>query len=241
MDIKEFTSAISQIAEEKGIPSEKVIETIEMAIAAAYKKDYGEKGQVIRAKLDSESGEVKFWQVKLVVNASMIFSEEELEKMKEKKIEEGPSFERAEEGKEKVRFNPERHIMLNEAKKIKPKIKAGEELEILLETHKDYGRIAAQTAKQVILQRIREAERETILSEFKAKEGEIVSGIVQRVEGGNVFLDIGKTVGILPREEQVQGEFYRMGQRLKVYLLKVEDSSKGSGDFSIKSLSQNNF
>jgi N utilization substance protein A len=244
MDLKEFTSAISQIAEEKGIPSEKVIETIEMAIAAAYKKDYGEKGQVIKAKLDSESGDVKFWQVKLVVNSSMIFSEEELEKMKAlssdlsteakwakaealTKEREKPVSAETSADKEKVRFNPERHIMLNEAKKIKPKIKAGEELEILLETHKDYGRIAAQTAKQVILQRIREAERETILSEFKAKEEEIVSGIVQRVEGGNIFLDIGKTVGVLPREEQVPGEFYRVGQRLKVYLLKVEDSPKG--------------
>jgi N utilization substance protein A len=221
MDIKEFTSAIAQIAEEKGIPFVRVIETIEMAIAAAYKKDYGEKGQVIRAKLDAESGEVKFWQVKLVVDESMIFSEEELEKLKEKRVE------IPEEGEKKVRFNPERHLMLNEAKKIKPKIKVGEELEIPLETHKDYGRIAAQTAKQVILQRIREAERETILSEFKSKEGEIVSGIVQRIEGGNVFLDVGKTIGVLPREEQVPGEFYRIGQRLKVFLLKAEDSPKG--------------
>jgi len=143
MDIKSFTSAIAQIAEEKGISSEKVLEGIEMAIAAAYKKDYGKKGQVIKAKLDSESGEVKFWQAKLVVDEKMIYSEEELEKLKEKKVKE----EETEEAGKRVRFNPEKHIMLKEAKKIKPKIKAGEELEITLRAQKDYGRIAAQTAK----------------------------------------------------------------------------------------------
>lgn len=95
--------------------------------------------------------------------------------------------EELEEGKEKVRFNPEKHIMLEEAKKLKPKIKVGEELEIDLEPQKDYGRIAAQTAKQVIIQKIREAERESIFQEYKSKEGEILSGIVQRIEGRNVF------------------------------------------------------
>ena len=227
MDIKSFTSAIAQIAEEKGISSEKVLEGIEMAIAAAYKKDYGEKGQTIKAKLDSESGEVKFWQVKVVVDEKMIYSEEELEELKEKKVREEPSFAKATEGKEKVRFNPEKHIMLKEAKKIKPKIKAGEELEIALRAQKDYGRIAAQTAKQVIIQRLREAERESIFEEYKSKEDQIVSGIVQRIEGKNVFLDIGKTLGILSKEEQVPGEFYRPGQRLKVFVLKVEETPRG--------------
>jgi len=219
MEIKSFASAIAQIAEEKGISPEKVWETIEMAIAAAYKKDYGKKGQVIKAKLDPQSGELRFWQVKSVVAKSMIYSEEELEKLKEKKVEE--------EGKEKIHFNPEKHIMIEEAKKIKPKIKAGEELEIGLEVREDYGRIAAQTAKQVILQKIREAERESILSEYKSKEGQIISGIVQRIESRNVFFDIGKTLGILPKEEQVPGEFYRPGQRLKIFILKVEETPKG--------------
>jgi len=250
-------SAIAQIAEEKGISTEKVLETIEMAIAAAYKKDYGKKGQIIKAKLDPESGDVKFWQVKLIIDKDMIYSEEELEKMKalpsewirpssaevplvkegaESKLSSSP-FAIAREGEKpvsaevsagkKVRFNPEKHIILKEAKKINPKIKVGQELEIPLETKIDYGRIAAQTAKQVILQRIREAEKESILDEYKAKEGEIISGIVQRIEGRNVFLDIGKTLGVLPKEEQVPGEFYRPGQRLKVYLLKVEETPRG--------------
>jgi len=221
MDIKSFLSAISQIAEEKEIPVEKVIETIETAIAAAYKKDYGKKGQVIKAKIQPDSDEIKFWQVKLVVDKKMIYSESELEKLKDKKIE--PK----EEGEKKVRFNPEKHIMLKDAKKMNSKIKAGEELELPLETQKDYGRIAAQTAKQVVLQKIREAERDVVFGEYKAKEGEIISGIVQRIEGKNIFLDIGKTLGVLPREEQVPGEFYRPGQRLKVYILKVEESPKG--------------
>ncbi len=217
MDIKNFTSAIAQIAEEKGISLAKVLDSIETAIAAAYKKDYGEKGQIIKAKLEPESGKVKFWQIKLVVDKKMIYSEKELEELKEK----------IQEKSEKVRFNPEKHIMLDEAKKIKPKIKAGQELNISLEPKKDYGRIAAQTAKQVIIQKIREAERESISEEYKSKEGEIISGIVQRIEGRNVFLDIGKTLGILPREEQVPGEFYRPGQRLKVFVLKVEQIAKG--------------
>lgn len=222
MDIKSFSTAINQIAEEREIPAEKIWETIESAIAAAYKKEYGKKGQVIKAKLDSKSGDLKFWQVKKVVDEKMIYSEEELAQMKE--VKEADFIK--EEG-EKVRFNPERHIMLEEAEKENSKIKAGEDLEILLETKEDFGRIAAQTAKQVILQKIREAEREGVLSEFKSKEGEIISGIIQRVEGRNIFFDIGKTIGILPKEEQIPGEFYRSGQRLKVFILKVEETSRG--------------
>lgn len=225
MDMKNFLSAIGQIAEEKGIPQEKVIETIEMAIAAAYKKDYGEKGQIVKAKLDLKTGDIKFWQVKQVVDETMIYSEEELAKMKEDE-DSVPAETPAEE--KKIRFNEEKHIMLADAKKVNPKIKAGEDLETPLEPQGgDYGRIAAQTAKQVILQRIREAERSVVLDEYKNKEGEIISGIVQRVEGRTVFMDIGKILGILTREEQVPNEFYRPGQRLKVFILKVDDTPKG--------------
>ena len=140
--------------------------------------------------------------------------------------EEEPSFTEATEGK-KVRFHIERHILLADAKKIQKKIAVGEDLEIKLESKDDYGRIAAQTAKQVILQKIREAERESVLEEFQSRQGELVSGIVQRVEGRMVFVDLGKTLGIMPKEEQVPGEFYRPGQRLKFYLLSVEDQPRG--------------
>lgn len=223
MDLKNFISAAAQIAEEKGIPLEKVIESIETAFAAAYKKDYGKKGQIVKAKLNMETGQAKFWQVKIVVDPDMIYTEEELEKMKEEGVEEP----KTEEEGEKIRFNPEKHILLEEAKKIKKDIKVGDELEMDLDAKNDYGRIAAQTAKQVILQKIREVERETVLNEYKSKEGEIISGIVQRMEGRNVFIDIGKTLSILPKEEQIYGEFYRPGQRLKVYILKVEETPRG--------------
>lgn len=225
MDIKNFFSAITQIAEEKGIPYDKVLTSIESAIAAAYKKDFGGKNQLIKAALEPKTGEFKFWLVKLAVDKNMIYSDEEIAELKTKnkpKTENEP-----EEFKEKkIHFNPERHILIEEAKKIEPKIKIGEELNIPLETHQDYGRIAAQTAKQVILQKIREVERETIRNEFMSKQGEIISGIIQRIENQNVYLNIGKTLGILSREEQVPGEFYRPGQRIKVYILKIDDTLK---------------
>jgi N utilization substance protein A len=230
MDLKIFTSSITQISEEKGINKEKVVEIIEQAFAAAYKKDYGKKGQIIKAKLSPKTGKVKFWQIKLVVTEDEIYSEQELEEIKEKEEATGNNDikeEAAEEEDGKIRFNPEKHILLKDAKEIDSKIKKGEDLEIGLETKEDYGRIAAQTAKQVILQRIREAERNTIFDEYKEKEGEIISGIVQRIEEGKVFFDIGKGLGVLPREEQIPGEFYRFGQRFKLYVMKVDEGAKG--------------
>ena len=228
MDIKSFQRALAQIAEERGISAEKVIETIEAAIATAYKKDYGQKGQKIKAKFNPVSGDVKFWQIKLVVDNAMLYTDEEIEEMKENKELPKEDYREGEEAPKKYVFNSEKHIMLEDAKKDYPKIKVGEEIEIILAPKQDYGRIAAQTAKQVILQKIREAEKETISSEYRSKEGEIVSGIVQRVEGHTVFVDIGKTLGILNREEQIPGEFYRPAQRLKLYIMKVEDTPKGS-------------
>ncbi|MBL7150126.1 MAG: transcription termination/antitermination protein NusA [Candidatus Pacebacteria bacterium] len=220
MDLKTLASAVIEIAEEKGISQEKVIEVIEDALASAYKKEYGQKKQKFEAKLNPKTGRVKFWQVKQAVDKKMILSDKELEKLKDNK-------KLLTEKEEKIRFNPDRHIMLQEAKKIDPKIKKGEYLKIPVESKQGFGRIAAQTAKQVILQKIKEAEREVIMKEFKGKEGEIISGIVQRVEPNNIYFDIGKTSGILPKSEQVSGEFYRPNQRLKLYVLKVEDSPRG--------------
>ncbi len=225
MDKQPFLSAIEQICEEKGVSKEKVLETIEMALAAAYKKEYGYKGQNIRIKFDPETGKMKVFLVKLVVDESMIRQEDE-------EISE-------DEGEEKkIRFNPEKHITIDEAKKlakskakdtpkIKGKIKIGNEIEFPLEAKSDFGRIAAQTAKQVIIQRIREAERESVYDEFKEKEGQITSGIIQRIENNTVFLDIGKTTGVLFPEEQIPNEHYRIGQRLRVYLLSVEKDTRG--------------
>ncbi|MBU4480953.1 transcription termination factor NusA [Patescibacteria group bacterium] len=238
MDLKNFTSALAQIAEEKGISKDKVLESIEAAIAAAYKKDYGKRGQLIKSKIDSKSGKANFWQVKMVVDKSMLYTEEELEKFKKDEIMKpasAPSYDKSSAGKkatageeeEKIRFNPEKHILLKDAKKIETEIKVGDELEIPLEIKQDYGRIAAQTAKQVVIQKIREAEKMAVLSEYKSKEGEIISGIVQRIESKNIYFNIGKTLGLLSKEEQTPGEFYRPGQRLKVFVLKVEETSRG--------------
>jgi transcription termination/antitermination protein NusA len=218
MDIKGFTSAISQIATEKEIPQEKVVEIIEQAIATAYKKEYREKGEVIKAKIEAKTGDAKFWLVKTVVDESTAIFVDDSEEETEEDIE-------TEEGK--VRYNPKRHITIEEAKKIKKDVKVGEEIETELETKQEFGRIAAQTAKQVILQKIKETERDLIFREYKEKEGEVISGIVQRVEGRNILLDIGKILGIMHKEEQIPGEIYRPGQRYKAFVLSVEDTPKG--------------
>mgnify|MGYP001584234947 FL=1 len=262
LDIKNFNAALDQLASEKGISKEKILETIDMALAAAYKRDYGKKTQLIRAKFDIATGKAEFWQVKLVVDESMIKSEEEIAEEEATKAEgqeikserqetreaarealgadgeigaEGPP--RLGEAGEirKVRFNADRHIMLIDAKKTKKDAKVGDELTFPLESKEDYGRIAAQTAKQVILQRVREAERDSVFDEFKEKEGEVLSGIVQRVEGRLVFMDLGRTIGVLPPDEQVRGERYRIGERIKVLLLKAEKMPRGPGVYLSRS------
>ena len=209
--MKQFMSALEQIAEEKGISEKRVIETIEAALAAAYKKDYGQKSQHIQANLDRETGQIKVYQVKTVVDEEAL---------------------KTEQGEERP-INEEREIMIQDAKKIKKKIKVEDEIKFKLKSESDFGRIAAQTAKQVIIQRIREAERESIIDEFKAKQGEIVSGIVQRVEpasseaGVNVFIDIGRATGILLPSEQINNEQYQINQRLKVYISEIDPEGRG--------------
>lgn len=229
MDQKQFILAIDQICEEKGISKEKVLETIEAAIAAAYKKDYGQKGQNLRAKLDSVTGKTQIFQIKEVVDESMILTEKEIEELKAKKTKQvrEEKAEEEEEKPKKIRFNPERHIMLKEAIKIKKNAKVEDEISFEQEQAEEYGRIAAQTAKQVIIQKIREAEREAVFEEYQGKVGQIVGGIIQRIERGFVFVDIGKTTGILPPEEQIPQEKYLIGKRLKVIILKIESGSKG--------------
>lgn len=237
----DFSSAISALCEEKGISKEKVIETIEAALAAAYKKDYGKKGQNIKAVFDEKTGGTKFFLVKEVVDETLreFVTEEELAKRvaqreAEKKAGESASVPmdigaKADEAEKLPRYNPERDLTQKEAKKIKKDAAVGDVIEIELETKRDYGRVAAQTAKQVIIQRIREAERDAMYDEYKDKEGQIVSGVVQRIEGRNVFVDLGKSIGVLFPSEQVERESYRIGQRLKIYIQKVEAGSKGPG------------
>ena len=233
----EFGSAIMQIAQEKGISKDMVIETIEAALSAAYKKDYGKRGQRIRAQFSEVVGAAKFFLVKDVVDeTTREFVDEQFEEDEIEVPEPARNASHSEvagevvEGEEKLpRFNPERDITLEDAKKIKKDAVIGDIIEIELEPHSDYGRVAAQTAKQVIIQRIREAERDSMFAEYKEKEGEVVSGTIQRIEGHNVYVDLGKSIGVLFPSEQVQGENLRMGQRVKVYLYKVESDPKGPG------------
>lgn len=228
MDLKTLQSTLELLEAERGVPRDKIIETIEDALAAAYKRDYGKKGQIIKAKFDLKTGKIEFSQVKTVVDESMI-KEEPAESPEDIQADPPQSEGLGEEDNEerKIRFNQERHIMLEEAKKIKKKVKPGEEIIFPLETKENYGRIAAQTGKQVIIQRIREAERESVYEEFKNKEGSVVSGIIQRMEGGNIFLDLGRATAILPREEQVWGERYHLGERIKALVFLIEQTPKG--------------
>ena len=225
----EFGSAVMQIADEKGLSKDRVIEVVEAALAAAYKKDYGKKGQVIKAKFDDVMKVASYFLVKEVVD------ETTREFVSEEEVEEGEVAPERHEHEEAAdedrlpRFNSERDLTLEEARLIKSDAQVGDTLELPLEAHEEFGRVAAQTAKQVVIQRIREAERETMFEEYKEKEGQIVNGIVQRVEGRNVFIDLGKSVGVLFPSEQVEGERYRVGQHLKVYLVRVEEDTRGPG------------
>lgn len=219
-DLKVIHAVLGELEEERGIPKEKVIEAIEMALATAYKKEYGKRGQIIRAHFDVNTGAPVFEQVKIVVDESQLVSEEEFKALKEEHDEEALA--------EKVVFDEEKHIMIGSAKLIKKDVEVGEEMVFPLENKSDFGRIASQTAKQVIMQKIREAEKSSVIKEFGNREGEIVSGTVQRIERGTIFVDIGRAVGIIPFEEQIRGERYEQGERIRAYLYKVEESQRGA-------------
>lgn len=217
-DLKVIHSVLQQLEDERGVPKEKMLEAIELALATAYKKEYGKKGQIVRAVFDINSGKVEFYQVKIVVDETKVIMEDEEDQQDIKNI--------AEEDI-RVRFNPEHHILLSDAKKIKKDAKVDDEIVFPLEEKGDYGRIAAQTAKQVIIQKIREAEKTSVLAEYGKKEGEIVSGTVQRVERGSIFIDMGRAMGIISYEDQIPNEHYKQGERIRAYLYAVEESPKG--------------
>lgn len=233
IDLKVINSVIEQMEQERGVPKAKMLEAIEMALATAYKKEYGKRGQIIRSKIDLASGKMEFVQVKNVVDKDSVIIREEKEDAeaeerfkKSKKLEE-ERVELNEKGEKIVYYNPEHHIFLEDAKKIKKDVKVGDELIFPLEEKSDYGRIAAQTAKQVIIQKIREAEKVSVFNEYGEKEGSIVTGTVQRLERGNLFIDMGRATAILPFEEQIPGEKFKPGERIRGYLYKVEETPKG--------------
>ncbi len=210
-DLKVINSVLDQLEEERGIPRAKVIEAIEQSLATAYRKEFGKRGQIVRAKFDIGTGSTEFYQVKLVVDDTQVRMDEE----------------DAPEDDERVRFNPEHHILLEDARRIKKGAELDDEIVFPLEPQDDFGRIAAQTAKQVIIQKIREAEKVSVLNEFGEREGDIVSGSVQRIERGNIYIDLGRATGILPYDEQIPGERFRQGERLRAYLYNVEEGPRG--------------
>lgn len=193
MDFKQLATAIKAIAEEKNLPEETVKEVVEQALAAAYRRDYGEREQEVRVNMNLNTGDVDAYVMKEVVEAV-----------------ENAAYE----------------ISLKDAGAMKKDAQLGDLIEIH-EKVNDFGRVAAQTAKQVILQRLREAEREIVMNEYEDKIGTVINALVSRVEGNIVRVDLGKAQGIMPRSEQIQGERYYPGQRLKVYLKDVERGLRG--------------
>jgi len=229
-DLKVMNSVLAELEEERGIPREKVIEAIEAAMATAYKKEYAKKGQIIRAHIDLNVGTTEFQQIKTVVDETTVrFEDPEKEAGASHGAGEGePELDA--EGNPTAPlpyYNEEQHIKIEDAKFIKRDASVGDELVFPLEAEETYGRIAAQTAKQVIIQKIREAEKVSVVAEYGARQGEIISGTVQRMERGNIYVDLGRATGILPYEEQIPGERYRQGERIRGLLYQVEESPRG--------------
>ena len=240
-DIKQMKVALETLEMDKKIPQEKIIDAIEQSIAAAYKKEYGKRGQIIRCALDMDTGETNFEQVKVVVDETMVRMPEEDEEESEH-----PDHSRStrheyvdvtnvtggesagEEGEDtRPKYNEEHHMLLHDARLMKRDAELGEEIIFPLDKKDDFGRIAAQTAKQVIIQKLREAEKGSIALEFGDKENSVVIGTVQRVDRGTVFVDLGRTTVILPYEEQIPQERYRPGDRIKAYLFALDEGMRG--------------
>jgi N utilization substance protein A len=193
MDFKQLAAAIRLIADEKNLPEEQVQDIVQQALAAAWRRDYGDRDQEVRVNMNLNTGEVSAYITKDIVD---------------------------------VVENSQTQISLSDAQAMKKNAKIGETIEIFQKVE-DFGRVAAQTAKQVILQRLREAEREIVMSEYEDKIGTVINGVVSRVEGRVVRVELGKAQGIMPASEQIQGERYYPGQRLKFFLKDVEKGFRG--------------
>lgn len=226
-DLKVINSVLGEMEEERGIPRERMLDAIEQSLATAYKKEFGKRGQIITCEFNIEAGTTTFNQIKIVVDESMLKPEPELDENGEPIETETEEEEEGDDTEKKVRFDEEKHIMINTAKMIKKDVELGEELVFPLEPKDDFGRIAAQTAKQVIMQKIREAEKESALAEFGQKAGDIIIGHVQRFERGSLYVDLGRVTAIMPYEEQIPGERFKPGDRLRAILLAVEETPRG--------------
>jgi N utilization substance protein A len=225
-DLKTIHLVLEELQETRGVSKDEVLDAISESLASAYKKQYGERGQIIRAKFNNETGEVDYFRVKEVVTSENIISEEDADEMTKEQY-----LEAKEKGK--TRFIEPRHIMVENAKMIKHDVVEGDEIIFDLESKGDFGRVAAMAAKQTIRQKIKEAETGYIKKEFGDKEGEIVSGEVLRSEGGMIFVDLGKAEGVLPYAEQIKSEKYKTGDRIKAYLIKAGEGYRGAVELSL--------
>ncbi|MDR0591191.1 MAG: transcription termination factor NusA [Candidatus Nomurabacteria bacterium] len=190
LDLKQMVEGIKVIAEEKNLPEDTVFSVIEQAIAAAWRRDNGEKDQNVRAELNVNTGEAEVFVMRDVIE-------------------------------DDVAYNPVTEIPLAEAKKLKKGVKIGDVIEDS-HTVTSFGRVAAQTAKQVVIHRLKEAEKEVVLEEYEDKIGTVVTGTVMRVEPRLVSIDLGKATGIMPKSEQIEGEYYSVGARTKVYIKEID-------------------
>ncbi len=214
IDLKQLKQALEVVEQEKRISKEKLQGVVEMSLAAAYKKEYADKDQTIKCLIDLESGKMDFVQTKLVVDETNCWMPKDEEEEKA-------------EGDERPKYNEEKHMLLADAKLMKRDIEVGGEIVFPLEHHDDFGRIAAQTAKQVLMQQLRQSEKESLSEEFGEKEGTILMGTVQRAEKGNVFIDLGRATAVLLPEEQIKGENYTPGEKIRAYLFASNENERG--------------
>lgn len=227
----EIVKSIQHLCDAKGLEYDTVMEAVEAALGAAYRKDFGNRQMNIKTKFDPETGDMQMWDVKEVVEDIpedvLEAAQEELNKRREQALAEGREL-TEEEVNDLARFNPKNEMMLSEAKGIKADAQVGDILEIELEVPGDFGRMAAQTAKQVIIQKIREAERNSVFQDFQDQQGSIIQAIVQRRDrSGKVLVDLGKITGVLPANEQSPRDRYRPGTRMKFYVVSVAMEARG--------------
>lgn len=237
MNGKEFKKALDNIVAEKDIDPEVVYSAMELALTSAYKKNFNSKTNV-KVLFDRNTGDIKVYSFLTVVPDDKMTKEEyedalferyaddeELDTEKEEVVEEGEGEEKEEEKETVSFFNPETEIKLSEAKKIDKKLEVGDTIDTEVTPH-DFGRVAASTAKQVVVQKIREAERNSIMDEFGDKQDELLVGTVALEDTDNYFIDLGRTNGILPKKDCIPGEKIEMGSQIKVYVSKVDNNGK---------------
>lgn len=227
----EISKAIQFLCQDKGLDYEVVLDALQTALAAAYRKDFGNRQQNVMVKFDPETGDMEVWDEKIVVEdvpeEELLKAQEELTARREKAREENRDL-TEEELADLPAYNPKTDIMISEAKKVKKGAKLGDTIRIDLEVPGDFGRMAAQTAKQVIIQKIREAERKNVFEDFQGQAGHIVQGTIQRRDrSGAVIVDLGKITGILPQTEQVSRDQYRPGARMRFFVVSVDMGVRG--------------